>query len=174
MSLYNSVAQFETDVALAHQIIHGDDTTTVETESGPLDSFAKLIKTLRETVTEEFDLADVLLAIADLQARPVPAPVVTLTADRTLAAADASRYLAVDSTAAVTLTVPAQATVAWPDNVEIHIQQIGTGQVTLSAAGNVQIITEETLKTRKQGSAVTLKRLGEDAWTVIGSLEVEE
>ncbi|MEB3733439.1 hypothetical protein ULF88_03190 [Halopseudomonas pachastrellae] len=53
MSLYNSVEQFETDAALAHQIIHGDENTTVLTEGGPVDSFAKLLKYLRDTVTNE-------------------------------------------------------------------------------------------------------------------------
>jgi len=174
MSLYNSVEQFEADVTLAHLIVHGDENATAETEGGPVDSFAKLMAELRAAVGDEFDTAAILQRLSALEAKPAPVPVQTVAASRALVLADASQYLAVDSAAAVTLTVPAQATIAWPDNVEIHIQQIGTGQVTLSAAGNVQIITEETLKTRKQGSAVTLKRLGEDAWTVIGSLEVEE
>ncbi|MEB3733438.1 hypothetical protein ULF88_03185 [Halopseudomonas pachastrellae] len=75
-----------------------------------------------------------------------------VTASRALVLDDASRYLAAESADGVTLTVPAQASVTWPANVEIHIQQIGAGQVTISPATGVEIISEETLKTRKQGS----------------------
>tara|TARA_B100000749_G_scaffold112107_1_gene85587 strand:- start:20614 stop:21138 length:525 start_codon:yes stop_codon:yes gene_type:complete len=171
MSLYNSVEQFETDAALAHQIIHGDENTTVLTEGGPVDSFAKLLKYLRDTVTNEFDLAEVIQQIEALQVKPVAAPVQMVTASRALVLDDASRYLAAESADGVTLTVPAQASVTWPANVEIHIQQIGAGQVTISPATGVEIISEETLKTRKQGSPLTLKRLGENKWTVLGSLE---
>lgn len=150
MSLYNNVEQFALDVALAHRIIHGDENTLVETEGGPVDSFAKLMAALR--------------------AMPVPAPVQPVNASRALMLADASQYLTVDSEAAVILTLPAQATAAWADNTVIHIHQIGNGQVIIDASA-VAIITEETLKTRKKGSLVTLKRLGPDLWALSGSLE---
>lgn len=43
MSLINKVEQFNDDVDIAHQIVHGDATTTVPTEGGPVRSLAKLI-----------------------------------------------------------------------------------------------------------------------------------
>lgn len=43
MSLINKVEQFNDDVDIAHQIVHGDSTTTVTTEGGPVRSLAKLI-----------------------------------------------------------------------------------------------------------------------------------
>jgi hypothetical protein len=43
MSLYDKVAQFDADADVAHNIIHGDATTTVTTEGGPVRSLAKLI-----------------------------------------------------------------------------------------------------------------------------------
>lgn len=43
MSLINKVDQFNDDVDIAHQIVHGDSTTTVTTEGGPVRSLAKLI-----------------------------------------------------------------------------------------------------------------------------------
>tara|TARA_Y100001001_G_scaffold160000_2_gene181870 strand:- start:2786 stop:3307 length:522 start_codon:yes stop_codon:yes gene_type:complete len=170
MSLYNNVEQFALDVALAHLIIHGDENATAETEGGPVDSFAKLMAELRAAVGDEFDTAAILQRLTALESKPAPVPVQIVNASRALVLADASQYLAVDSAAAVTLTLPAQATVAWPDNAEIYIQQIGDGQVTIDASA-VTIITEETLTTRKKGSPVTLKRLGADLWTLFGSLE---
>jgi hypothetical protein len=38
------IQQFMTDADVAHQIIHGDNTTSVETEGGLVDSFAKVMK----------------------------------------------------------------------------------------------------------------------------------
>lgn len=101
----------------------------------------------------------------------VPAPVMIVTESRPLDLTDASQYLAVDSVAPVTLTLTNQATTAWAPDTEIHIQQIGDGQVEIDGVA-VNIITEETLKTRKKGSPITLKRLGVDLWTVFGSLEL--
>jgi hypothetical protein len=173
MSLYNNVEQFALDVALAHLIVHGDENATVETEGGPVDSFAKVLAELRAAVGEEFDAAEILLRLTALESKPAPVPVLIIAASRALVLADASQYLAVDSAAAITLALPAQATVAWPDNTEIYIQQIGDGQVTIDA-GAVTIITEETTTTRKKGSPVTLKRLGADLWTLFGSLEAAE
>ncbi|WVM88877.1 hypothetical protein UMZ34_23670 [Halopseudomonas pachastrellae] len=104
---------------------------------------------LRASVGEEFDTADILQRLTALESKPAPVPVQIVNASRALVLADASHYLAVDSAAAVTLTLPAQATVEWPANTEIYIQQIGDGQVTIDASA-VTIITEETLTTRKR------------------------
>lgn len=110
--------------------------------------------------------------LQEMYSRPSGAEVgATITASRSLVMSDVDMYLPADSESSVELGVPAQASVEWPDNCEIHIQQIGAGQVELVADAGVTIITEETLKTRTLGSAVTLKRLGADLWTVIGSLE---
>ncbi|NLY33932.1 MAG: formylglycine-generating enzyme family protein [Alcaligenaceae bacterium] len=43
MSLINKVEQFNRDSDIAHQIVHGDAETIVETDGGPVRSFAKLI-----------------------------------------------------------------------------------------------------------------------------------
>jgi hypothetical protein len=43
MTLANKVQQFNDDADIAHEIIHGDASTTVETENGPVRSFAKVL-----------------------------------------------------------------------------------------------------------------------------------
>lgn len=45
------IATFIADTEIAHQIVHGGDGATVETEGGPVDSYAKTIKELRDGVT---------------------------------------------------------------------------------------------------------------------------
>lgn len=44
MSLINKVEQFNTDSDIAHRIVHGDKDTVVDTDGGPVRSFAKLIE----------------------------------------------------------------------------------------------------------------------------------
>jgi hypothetical protein len=42
------IATFIADTEIAHQIVHGGDTTTVETDGGPVDSYAKTMRELRD------------------------------------------------------------------------------------------------------------------------------
>lgn len=43
MSLNDTIATFVADTAIAHEIVHGDSSTTVETDNGPVRSLAKLV-----------------------------------------------------------------------------------------------------------------------------------
>lgn len=43
MTLADKVTQFNQDADIAHQIVHGDENTTVTTEGGPVRSFAKVL-----------------------------------------------------------------------------------------------------------------------------------
>lgn len=43
-----AIAVFKQDVQIAHDIVHGDDVTNVDTESGLVPSFSKVIKTLKD------------------------------------------------------------------------------------------------------------------------------
>lgn len=45
-----AIAVFKQDVQIAHDIVHGDDVTNVDTESGLVPSFSKLVKTLTDEV----------------------------------------------------------------------------------------------------------------------------
>lgn len=60
MSLINKVDQFNNDADIAHQIVHGDATTTVATEGGPVRSFSKLIA----DKDKEFNSNDILQQVA--------------------------------------------------------------------------------------------------------------
>ena len=87
----------------------------------------------------------------------------------TLAATDKNKLVTLDNASAITLTVPANATVAFATGSQINIQQIGAGQVTVSGAAGVTINGTGT-KTRAQWSAATLVKTDTNVWTLIGDI----
>ncbi len=62
MTLANKVDQFNSDADIAHEIIHGDASTTVETEGGPVRSLAKLV------ADTEIDIGNQMIILAGLAA----------------------------------------------------------------------------------------------------------
>ena len=68
------------------------------------------------------------------------------------------------------LTVPANASVAFPVGTQIHIVQTGSGQTTVVAAEGVTINTATTLKLRAQWSAATIVKRAENTWVLVGDL----
>jgi microcystin-dependent protein len=53
--LQAAVTQTTTDSGLLHDIVHGDDTTTVTTENGPVKSVAKVINENQQLLTDSLD-----------------------------------------------------------------------------------------------------------------------
>lgn len=53
MALTNKVEQFSIDADLMHQVVHGDNATTVTTEGGPVKSVAKLQKDMQDQAMNE-------------------------------------------------------------------------------------------------------------------------
>ena len=74
------------------------------------------------------------------------------------------------SASALTLTVPTNATVAWPIGTSIDILQTGAGQVTIAGAVGVTVNGTPGLKLRTQWSGVTLFKRATDTWVVYGDL----
>ena len=100
-----------------------------------------------------------------------PLPVVqALTSSRTLALADANTFNVNSTTNAYTQTIPAQATVAWAADTEIHFLRSGAGAITLTAAAGVSIngTVAGSVTMNVQHGAATLKRVGVDAWWLGG------
>lgn len=54
--LDDKITRFKSDVDIAHAIIHGDATTTVTTDAGTVDSFAKVIADNKRKVDDALDL----------------------------------------------------------------------------------------------------------------------
>jgi len=74
------------------------------------------------------------------------------------------------SASALTLTVPTNATVAWPVGTSIDILQTGAGQVTVAGAVGVTVNATPGLKLRAQWSSATLIKRATDTWVLLGDL----
>ncbi len=101
----------------------------------------------------------------------VSLPVVqTFTGAKTLTLADINTYNVSQDATAQVVTLPAQATVAWTDDAEIHIERGAAGAVTIVGAAGVQIngAVAGTFTLGAQYSVVTLKRKGTNLWTLFG------
>ena len=88
----------------------------------------------------------------------------------TFVLADNGKLVTLDNASAITVTVPANSSVAYATGAIINLQQIGAGQVTVAAAGGVTINGTGT-KTRAQWSAASLVKTATDTWTLIGDIE---
>ena len=98
-------------------------------------------------------------------------PIVTQSDSATFALTDANTWQKCTKGTAMTLTVPANATVAFPVGTEIDIYQQGAGQVTVAAAGGVTIHSAfGNLKIAAQYTGASLKKSDTDVWELVGNL----
>lgn len=108
-------------------------------------------------------------AIDAATAKPISAPVTEIAANMTLGLAHAGQFIWSTTSSPLTLTIPANSTVAFPVGAEIHLGAFTAGSLTLSAASGV------TLDLPNGGSAVlgpnmnaTLKKMQSNRWRLIG------
>lgn len=108
-------------------------------------------------------------AIDAATAKPISAPVVEIAASLTIATSHVGQFLWSTTSSALTITIPANSSVAFPVGAEIHIGAFTAGSLTLSAASGV------TLDLPNSGSAVlgpnmnaTLKKMQTNRWRLIG------
>lgn len=94
------------------------------------------------------------------------------TGDYSLALADAGAYKLIDTSAAIaTVTVPDEATVAFPVGTRIYVEQDGTNVVTIAPAAGVTVHSRGGVFSiaGDHGVAVLFKK-GADLWTLTGDL----
>lgn len=92
------------------------------------------------------------------------------TASYTTALADRDKLVEVGSASAATVTIPTDASVAYPVGTSIDILQTGTGQITIAGAAGVTVNATPGLKLRAQWSSATLFKRAENTWVVFGDL----
>ena len=93
------------------------------------------------------------------------------TAGYTLAALnERDSMIEMNSASAITLTVPTNATVAYPVGTSIDILRVGAGAVDVAAAAGVTINATPGLKLRAQWSSATLIKRATDTWVLVGDL----
>lgn len=94
------------------------------------------------------------------------------TSSATLDLSDANAYLRFTETNPKTLTVPTNASVAFPLGTTIGGISVGAGQLTIVAASGVTINTPETLRLRNKAFvSFVLTKVGTDEWDLAGDLE---
>ena len=109
--------------------------------------------------------------IADIGVAATPAPTVHTGTTYTLALADNHRLVECANAAAITVTTPTNASVAFPLGSRIEIAQTGAGQITVSGAGiTLRLPAGKAAKTRLQYSIIVLTKRGADEWILSGDL----
>ena len=77
-----------------------------------------------------------------------------------------------DNASANTLTIPTNASVAFPIGTQILIVQKGAGQTTISGDTGVTVYSEDSkVKTVGQYALATLIKCASDTWYLGGNLE---
>jgi hypothetical protein len=88
----------------------------------------------------------------------------------TLALTDSGKLVTLSNASPITLTIPTNASVAFPVGAQVHIQQIGAAAVTVSGDTGVTLNAGGTT-TRGQWSAATLIKTDTNTWTMVGAIE---
>lgn len=88
----------------------------------------------------------------------------------TLVLGDGGALVTLTNAAAITLTVPTNASVAFPVGSHIMLAQMGAGQVTVAAAGGVSVFADPGLKIAAQYGGAELIKTATDTWLLVGRL----
>lgn len=123
-----------------------------------------------------------LTGVQTLTNKTLTAPIVTLSINAqtgttfTPALSDGASLVTLSNASAISVTLPTNASTAFPIGSQINLIQIGAGQVTVQAVtpGTTTVLsTGETAaapKTRVQYSALTCIKVATDAWYVMGDI----
>lgn len=88
----------------------------------------------------------------------------------TLALADSAKLVTLSNASAITLTVPTNASVAFPTGTQIILYQAGAGQVTIGGAGVTIRSNGNKLKLTGQYAVASIIKIGTDEWIAAGNL----
>lgn len=114
---------------------------------------------------------DVDVARTSMGAMKAKANIFTITASTTLDLTHTESLLRVNSSNAVTITIPLNSSVAFAIGSCITITKIGTGDVTISPSAGVTLNSKDSARTIDgQFSAVTLYKVATDEWDMWGAL----
>lgn len=88
----------------------------------------------------------------------------------TLVLADAGNWVTMNNAGASTLTIPPNASVAFPIGTVIEGAQLGAGQVTIVGGSGVTVNGDPGLKIAAQYGVFGLKKIGTNTWVAYGRL----
>jgi len=92
------------------------------------------------------------------------------TASYTLVLTDVAKVVTMTVASANNLTVPPNASVAFPTGTQILIYQGGAGQTTIVAGSGVTVRTQTGLKLSGQYAVAGLLKLATNEWVAFGNL----
>lgn len=89
----------------------------------------------------------------------------------TLVLTDVAKLVKLTNAASITLTIPANASVAFPIGTQILLYQGGAGQVTISPDGGVTLRSyDNKYKINGQYGVAGILKLATDEWVAFGNL----
>jgi len=89
----------------------------------------------------------------------------------TFVLSDAGKLVTFNNASAITVTIPANSSVAFPIGTHIDCMQLGAGKVTFSPASGVTLNSKNGNKSiSAQYVGVTLVKIGTDTWVLLGDL----
>lgn len=88
----------------------------------------------------------------------------------TLALTDSGYLITLSNASPITLTVPTNASVAFPVGTAVYPVRYGAGTLTIAAAGGVTINNGSSLTARVQNSVLCLIKVATDTWIVFGDM----
>jgi hypothetical protein len=143
----------------------------VDSAPGALDTLNELAAAINDDSSFATTVTNALAAKAPLS----PSTNAQTGSTYTLILTDAGKYVEMNNASSNTLTVPLNASVAFPIGTEITIIQTGAGTTTISPAGGVTVnyysLTGAGTRTIKaQWAAATLIKRAENTWVLIGNL----
>ena len=94
----------------------------------------------------------------------------TASTSYTLALTDVDRMVLFTNAGSISISIPTNASVAFPIGSTINCCQYGAGQITINASGGVTLAATPGTKTRAQYSAFSLIKVGTDSWLAFGDL----
>lgn len=88
----------------------------------------------------------------------------------TLVLSDVAKVISLTNAASITLTIPTNASVAFPTGTQMLLYQGGAGQVTIGGAGVTIRSQGSKLKINGQYGIAGLLKVGTDEWVAFGNL----
>jgi len=88
----------------------------------------------------------------------------------TLALTDVAKVVSLTNASAITLTIPTNATTAFPIGTQILLYQGGAGQVTIGGAGVTIRSQGSKLKITAQYAVAGILKVATDEWVAFGNL----
>jgi hypothetical protein len=90
------------------------------------------------------------------------------TASYTLVLTDQDKLIEMNAATALNITIPPNSSVAFPTGSQVHVLQVGAGQVTVVAGAGVTVNSSDGLKLRTQWSPATLIKRATNTWVLMG------